>query len=313
MTKITFISGCDSNYYPLLREWLHSVQRHPESKSIDINILDAGLSNEQKTELKPLVTKIINPDWPCDIPTHKIRGRDFLKACVCRPFLPKIFPGYDIYFWMDADTWIQNWHGIELFLKGANKKAITLTAQVDRAYPRGGARIKWLGSLPWKVRGFYYSNAIKPFGFKTAKALLPYHVLLAGAFALHKDAPHWERWQKLVIQTINKGKIFTAEQMSLGIMTYLEGYSYEILPAWTHWLCEFKPLWDNNRKVFIEKYLPHNELGILHISGFDKMRLNRTVTTEFKTTDGNIINYSYRYPYFNGEAKKETNSLPLSN
>ncbi len=301
MSKITFVSGCDANYYPLLREWIHSVRRHPESKSIDINILDAGLSEEQRAELTPLVSKIINPDWPCDLPEHKVRGREFLKACVCRPFLPQLFPGYDVYFWMDADTWVQSWSSIELFIKGAEKKAITLTAQVDRAYPRCGARVKWLGRWPWKVRGFYFSNALKSFGFKTAKSLLPYHVLLAGAFALHKDAPHWKRWQELVVQTMNKGKTFTAEQLSLGVMAYLEGFEYEILPAWTHWLCEFKPLWDKDKNMFVEPYLPHNELGILHISGFDEMRLNRSVTTDFQTTDANIINYTYRYPYFDGE------------
>ncbi len=43
MSKITFVSGCDANYYPLLREWIHSVRRHPESKSIDINMHINGI------------------------------------------------------------------------------------------------------------------------------------------------------------------------------------------------------------------------------------------------------------------------------
>ena len=312
MRKITLISGCDANYYPLLREWLHSLRLHHESKDMDINILDAGLAPEQKQELEPLVTSIVAPDWPCNLPVQKTSGKEYLKACVCRPFLPEIFPGYETYFWMDADTWIQSWAGIELFLEGAKRKKITLTGQVDRGYPRGGARIKWFGSMPIKVRGFYFSNALKAFDFKTAKALLPYHVLLAGAFALHKDAPHWQRWQELVVQTIQKSKLFTAEQLSLGVMCYLEGYEFEMLPAWTHWLCEFKPLWDPQKNMFVEPYLPHNEIGVLHISGFDEMRLDRRETTEFKTTDGKTIEYTYRYPYFDGETAEEIDALPLA-
>jgi hypothetical protein len=301
MSKIAFISGCDANYYPMLREWIDSIRRFPQSRSMDICILDAGLTEEQRSALRPLVRTIVNPDWPCALPASKIEGKEFLKACVCRPFLPEIFPGYDIYLWMDADTWVQNWTAVELFLIGAERRKITLTSQADRAYPRA-ARVKWLGRWPWKVRSFYFSNARKAYGFKTAKELLTRHVLLAGAFALHKDTPHWKRWQELVVQTMKKGKVFTAEQLSLGKMCHLEGYESEILPAWTHWLCEFKPLWDDTAHLFVEPYLPHQPLGILHLSGYDEMRLNRSLLTEFRALDGRTLRLSYRYPFFDGEA-----------
>lgn len=301
MNTKTFVSGCNANYFPLLLEWVHSVRSFEESADFDICIMNTGLTDAQVKQLEPLVTQIETPDWPCDLPALKTRGRDYLKSCVCRPFIPQIFPGYETYMWMDADTWIQNWNSINLFMQGAERKKITLTGQVDRAYPRA-MRVKWLGTWPWKVRGFYFSNALKAFDFKTAKALLPYHVLLAGAFAMHKDAPHWQRWQELVIQAMTKGKVFTAEQVSLGKLCYLEGYEYEILPGWSHWLCEFKPLWDKDTQQFVEPYLPHLPIGILHISGFDEMRLDRSVTTEFKTTDGKTIQKSYRYPDLDGLA-----------
>ena len=70
------------------------------------------------------------------------------------------------------------------------------------------------------------------------------------------DAPHWKRWQELAVKAAKKGKIFTAEQLSLGVITYLEEYPVEILPAWTQWLCEFEPLWDDTRKLFVEKSSP---------------------------------------------------------
>lgn len=300
MNKTVLISGCDSNYFPLLLEWLHSVRRFQESENMDICILDAGLTATQIARLTPHVKAIVNPDWPVKIASYKIKG-EYLKACVCRPFLPHIFPGYKTYIWMDADTWVQNWRGVDLFLQGASTGKIAVTAQVDRSYPKGGARVKWLGRLPIKVRGFYFSNARAAFGFDTAKALLPYHVLLAGMFALRGDAPHWSRWQTLVKDAMTKGKVFTAEQLCLGKMCYLEGFEYEILPAYTHWLCEFKPLWDNERKVFIEPFLPHEEIGVLHISGFDEMRIDRRRTTEFKTKNGTTITHTYRYPLFDGE------------
>lgn len=295
MSKTVFVSGCDVTYYPLLREWMRSLERFRDEKDFDICILDAGLMPVQRLELKPLVAAIVSPDWPCPLPASKIKNREFLKACVCRPFLPQIFPGYDVYVWMDADTWVQDWTGVELFLMGAERRRIALTAQVDRAYPRA-ARVKWLWRWPWKIRSFYFSNALKAYDFKTAKFLLTRHVLLAGMFALHKDAPHWARWQELVIKTLKKGRIFTAEQLSLGVLCHLENFEAEILPSWAHWLCEFKPLWDEEEQMFVEPFLPHQPLGVLHISGWDEMRQSRDVTTEFGTVEGKTVEKSYRYP-----------------
>ncbi len=299
MTRICFVSGGDKNYYPLLLEWIASIHRFPESEGMDIAILNAGMTKDQVDHLRQAGHIVKDAQWPCPLPKWKIRGREFLKACVARPFIPDYFPGYDIYFWMDSDTWVQDWAAIELFLQGAETRKICVTAQVDRGYPRA-TRVKWLGHWPWKVRSFYFSNARKAFRFDVAKELHTRHVLLAGAFALHKDATHWTRWQTLVKQTLKRGRIFTAEQLSLGVLCHLEGYEKEILPAYAHWLCEFKPLWNTAERAFVEPYLPHQRIGILHLSGVDEMRLDRSVTTDFKTLDGQTVQLSYRYPGLDG-------------
>lgn len=300
MTRICFISGGDHKYYPMLLEWIHSIRRFPQSQGMDICILNAGMTRDQIAYLVKEGHTVKDAEWPVKLPKWKIRGREFLKACVARPHIPDYFPGYDIYFWMDSDTWVQDWSAVEMFIEGAKTKRMTMTSQADRAYPRQ-VRVKWLGRWPWKIRGFYFLNAKKAFGFKTAKELLPYHVLLAGAFALHRDATHWARWQELLKKALRRGKIFTAEQMTLGVMSYIDGYEREVLPSYTHWLCEFKPLWDKQRQIFVEPYLPHQPIGILHISGWDHMRMDRSQTTDFKTTDGQVVQLSYRYPYYDGE------------
>lgn len=303
--KIAFISGGDANYFPLILEWIHSVQRFPQSKDIDICILDAGLEDAQVQKLVDMGIKVVKAEWPCPIPAHKIRGREYFKACVCRPFLPKFFPGYDIYFWMDSDTWVQDWHGVDLFLQGARHGKMSVTSQTDRAYPKG-MRVKFLGAWPWKLRGFYYTNARKAFGLNMAKKMFGYHMILAGAFCLRADAPHWERWQYWIKKALKRGKVFTAEQLSLGIILLLEDMPKEILPAWAHWLCEFKPLWDEKNRQWVEPYLPNNPLSILHLSGFDEMRVKRSETTDYKTLhNGETVQLSYRYPDFDGEKEAE--------
>ncbi len=300
MTTTAFISSSDYNYFPMLIEWVHCIRSFPQSANMDICILNAGLKPDQIETLKSAGCIVKDAEWPCDLPAAAIKGKEYLKSCICRPFIPNYFPDYDTYIWMDADTWIQKWDAVEMFLAGAEKNKITLTSQADRAYPRQ-IRLKWLWRLPRKLSGFYLSNAKKAFGFNTAKKLVPYSVLLAGAFALKKDAPHWKRWQELMLKALKKGKIFTAEQLSLGVLCYLEGYEAEVLPAYTHWLCEYKPLWNEDKNMFVEPYLPHEEIGFLHISGWDEMRLDRSITTDFQTLQGGTKILSYRYQKFNGE------------
>jgi hypothetical protein len=306
MSRIALVSGCDANYYPMLVELIHSIRRFPQGRDMDICILDAGLTPEQRNNLSGKVKTIVNPDWPKGVPAHKIRGREYLKGCICRPFIPDMFPGYETYIWMDADTWVQDWRAIDLYLEGAKCGKLTITAQADRAYTRQ-IRIKWLGAMPLKIRGFYYSNALKAFGFKMAKQILPFQVLNAGAFSLPGNAPHWARWQELAVKATKKGKVFTAEQLSLGIMTYLEHYPVEILPAWTQWLCTNKPLWDDKKLLFVEPFLPHETLGIVHLSGLDDMRVDRSVKTSFEilNSKNGTAEMSYRYPYFDGEKNIE--------
>ncbi|HRQ61143.1 MAG TPA: hypothetical protein PLO23_06490 [Alphaproteobacteria bacterium] len=292
--KIAFISGCDSNYYAMLCEWIASVRQFKQAENIDICIINGGLDVQHVQALESLGCKVVSPDWPAKLPVWKVRGREFLKCCVCRPFIPKLFPGYDLYMWMDADTWIQDWRAIEIYLEGARRGKLAITSQGDRGYLRQ-IRVKWLGPFPWKVRTFYYTNALAAFGGKLARKILPFHVLNAGSFALAGNAPHWNRWQELLLQALQKGKVFTAEQLTLGVLTYLENYPAEILPAWTQWLCENKPHWDKKRKLFVEPFLPNEVIGIVHVSGFDEMRRDRSVLTEIPCTDGTSFQGTLRF------------------
>lgn len=310
---LAFVSGCNAGYYPMLREWLHSLQHTNHAEDAAICIIDAGLEPAQVQALEALGCIVIAPDWPEAVPLSKVKGKPHLKSCVCRPYIPDIFPGYATYIWMDADTWLQDPRVIDLYLEGAHRGKLAITVQADRAYLKQ-IRVKWLAGFPLKIRGFYYSNALKAFGGAMARRLLPYQVLNAGAFALAGDAPHWPRWQALMSEALrNGGKVFTAEQLSLGVMTYLEGYEAEILPAWTQWLCESKPAYDTKAGAFVEPFLPHEQIGIVHLSGYDAMRLDRSVTTQLPLLGGGEAEGSFRYPAFDGETLEEIpSSSPLS-
>ena len=298
--KVAFISSADKNYFPLLIEWVASLQRFPGLSDKDICIFDAGLEPAQCEKLEQRGCKVVKPDWPCKIPSWKIRGRDYLKSCICRPFIPKIFPGYDIYIWMDCDTWLQTEEAVDLLIRAVQKGALAICPQVDRNMQKT-MRVEWLGPFVKKLRSFYYGNAKRAFSGKIARELCTHPVLNAGVFAIKGNAPHWGAWQNLIIKALRKGRIFTVEQLTLGMLVHLHGYRAEFLPSWCNWRCEIIPFRDEEAQCFVEPSLPHHLISVMHLCGLDDMRRNREVTIEIKTTADKSIITTLRCPHLNGE------------
>ena len=57
------VSLADDKYFSLLIELINSIKNFPESKDVAICILDAGLSNDNKKLLEPLVKEIKKAEW----------------------------------------------------------------------------------------------------------------------------------------------------------------------------------------------------------------------------------------------------------
>ena len=63
MINKTIVSLADSNYFDLLNELVNSIKRFNESEDVDICILDAGLTDEQKSILSKKVKNIKKAEW----------------------------------------------------------------------------------------------------------------------------------------------------------------------------------------------------------------------------------------------------------
>lgn len=308
MKKILFVSGADNKYKPLLDELISSIQ-DCLAKKADIGyspcfgVIDAGLSSDDVAELKSRNIEVAKGLWPTPEAQKRAGGKQFLKACVSRPFIPELFPDYDLYIWLDADTWVQDYFAIDWLIKAAEKKGLAATPQVDRNWGKT-MRLKWLGSLPFKPRSFYYSNARIAFGGAIARQLFPFPTVNVGVFAMTADAPHWSKWQNLIKKALKKGKVFTAEQLTMGMLIWLEKCDVEFLPAICNWLCENKPLWDEQRQIFVEPSMPYHPIGVMHLSGYDQMRLNPEIKTEVSTINGQCIKMSLRFNKANKEQIK---------
>ena len=136
MRENTIISLADSNYFNLLNELIDSINRFEQSKTVDICIMDAGLTDEQIKVLEKKVFQIKKAEWDIEVPNSKIKGREWLKSQVSRAFLPNYFPGYKKYLWIDADAWVNSWNAIDLYFKGWENNKLSIATSADRSYGR---------------------------------------------------------------------------------------------------------------------------------------------------------------------------------
>ena len=297
MKENVIVSLADSNYFELLNELIDSIKRFDESKNVAICILDAGLTEDQKLKLSQKVDDIKSAEWDIKVPAFKVMGKEWLKSQVSRAFLPKYFPGYEKYLWIDADAWVNKWEALDLYFKGSNANKLAISTSADRSYGRV-LRADWLIGSIAKVKSQNYKHA-KSSGFSETVArkiaLMPH--LNIGVFCLNADAPHWVVWQKNLKQALSSGKIFGSEQVAMNIAIYVDDLEIEILPAYCNWTLIYRLKFDTVNNTLVEPYLPNHEIGIIHLAGktSDIVRFNKNHLSEIKTLEGKIIKKSLRF------------------
>jgi len=294
--QIIIITAADANYFELVRGTILSVREKPEGENVAIGFFDLGCTPKQLQWLKTQVNIIQKPDWDFDFP-GKNEAPHYLKGLLARPFLRRYFPNFDIYLWIDADAWVQDWQAVKLLVKGAAKRGLAVVPELDRGYYLA------YGKLPWYWQ-FVYRDYQAAFGEEVAQQLHSYPTINAGIFALEKDAPHWEIWAEYLEQALQRHVSLMTDQIALNRLVYgTEMFDKtEMLPARCNWSCNFGlPVWDKHQACFVEPYLPQEAIGILHITG------HKHDLVKLATTDGNQIEISLRY-----QPKKKPNSPNLT-
>jgi len=301
MTENTIITLADSNYFEMLNELVDSINQHPKSKNISICILDAGLTSEQIKIIEKKVYKISKANWDIEVPKYKTIGKEWLKSQVSRAFLPNYFPEFKKYVWIDCDAWVQDWNTIELYLKACDNGKLGITQTMGPGY-RIMSNVKWLYGKLAIIKSQNYKHA-KSSGISendSRKIAFAPHLNI-GVFSLQKNSPCWKIWQKNLKKTLSKGKIFGSEGLAINLSVYVDEVAVEFLPLYCNWIASnLLPKYSNEKSIFVEPNLPNYEIGIMHLAagiwvdGKD-MRINRNLTIDVETTNGDKILKSLRY------------------
>lgn len=271
--RLLFITGSDSNQFELALDCILSIKETVTDLNYHIAFLDLGCSQDQLNQLTPLVTEIKQIGWEFGIQNH-LPAVECRKGQICRPFLPEYFPDYELYFWIDADAWIQDRSAVSMFVEGATKRGAAMVPEIERSSKfYHGALDKYLQSM----NGLYTTI------FNTDIASKLYHLvnLNAGVFCFHKDSNLWDAWKSSLYQALQTflEKSPTPEQtasffglidqvaLNHAIRSNQFISEVELLPSSCNWTCHLSlPAYNLENQTFVEPYLPNQPIGIIHLT-----------------------------------------------
>ena len=299
--KNTIVTLADSNYFDLLIELINSIKQKDEKNEVSICVLDAGLTNDQSEIIKKKVYSVKKANWDIKVPGYKVIGKEWLKSQVSRAFLPNYFPEFEKYLWIDCDAWVNSWDTVQLYFKACQNGKLGITQSVGPGY-KVLSKVQWLFGKLAIIKSQNYKHAKKS-GFDevtSRKIAFSPHINI-GVFSLEKNSPCWKIWQDILKKALSSGKIFGSEGLAINIAVYVKNIPVEFLPLNCNWIASnVLPKFDVEKNTFVEPYLPHNRIGIMHLAagiwlGNKDMRTNKDIKIKIETISGKKIEKSLRF------------------
>lgn len=261
------ITAANEKYRPLLLDLLNSLQKQRGALPFDIGVLDVGMSAATQQEIAASYGAIVKPaeadiEYPGRI---KWEAEAFYyRTLTARPYLPRYFPGYQAYMWIDADAWVQTAEAMLVMLKGAaSEPAIYMVPELDRDYlPSSQHRL--MQSVTW-CKSFY--------GDDIANQMMGLPTLNAGVFAMRADCPVWEAWGALLTHSLRRypeitRSHFMMDQVALNIAIFAGKYPLRPMPTEFNWLPILSiPVFDEATHDFWRPTPPrHAPISIIHLA-----------------------------------------------
>lgn len=265
--KRIIICAADENFSDLLLDLLHSLQQWDKPLADAIGVLDVGLSTQTLETIKPIVTHIVSPEWDLAVHPELMAAKAYIRANTARPFLPRYFPGYDSYLWLDADTWVQERFAIDQLFDAAAQGAMGIVPQENDCYDQRDSSIAWRRN---RLRDYFGEEGDTVYGTK------PY--FNSGAFSLRWDAPHWDLWATYFAAGLKRSPKLCSDQTALNFTIWKEDLPFQALPALCNWTCHLAlpTIKVTTGKLCVPRD-PFPEIGLIHLTAHTKnlrMKLN---------------------------------------
>jgi hypothetical protein len=257
--KATIVSAANEAYFPLLKGLILSIFDRRPDDAIALSVVNVGLAPNQIVELQSMGVTVAEGVWHFPFAQQATSPRWF-QTMTGRCKLREYFPGHDLYLWLDADVWLQDWRAIELLIAAASDADLAIVPEIHRAY-----------SYLYKMGPFKENQLLEFFaasvGAEQALRLASQPVMNSGVLAIRNDSRAWDVWEKWMKKSLAGTIHKMSEQCALSGAIYLEGLSAYALPAWCNWMCcQAFPMYDSKSRRFVEPVLPFEPISILHLT-----------------------------------------------
>ena len=81
-------------------------------------------------------------------------------CCPGSAFLPKYFPSYEKYLWIDCDAWVNNWDSVELYFKACEDGKLGITQTLGPGY-KIMSKVNWLFGKIAIIKSQNFKHAVK--------------------------------------------------------------------------------------------------------------------------------------------------------
>jgi hypothetical protein len=276
--KIIIVTAADAGFFNMLEELISSVRLSSASLAFDIGCFDLGLKPEQVSRLQNRGVIVVNPTT--GLKTAQPPERSQL-GFLARPYLRENFPGYGIYVWLDADTWVQGRDWLRGLAGRAKETGAAFVRESDPSYRFSFRYYLWKGK-----------HYLKGYGPWLTTQLLLKRQINAGVYAMQATAPHWAMWQQHYQSALSRtGLAAPHDQFSLNVAMHLNRHPETFLPPTYNWICALScPYWDEDEQQFCSPDADRRLVHIVHLAGSVK-----TKQFDLKTTKGRIVRGTLRY------------------
>jgi hypothetical protein len=188
----------------------------------------------------------------------------YAHAMTCRPYLREIFPGYELYMWIDADIRFRDPEAFEFYLRFAsgNRGSIVICREIDPTYV-------FLRSPP-QIRAYFaprYERLRKVYSEDVPDFLQYFIPFNAGVFALHKDCPTWASYRRNLERAMEDAFAHMAEQDAMNMSIVQDNLNAIVAPATMNWLCSISlPAFDQASQRFVRPEYPYLPISVLHLT-----------------------------------------------
>ena len=114
---VAVISAADAKFFDLLQGMIRSLRDQPQGRDLPLYIFDLGLTEAQRRWLLvqgATLRSLQEVGYRDDLPVH-------LNLHLADSRFPELFPGHQVYLWIDADAWVQRWEAVDAYIVGSSR------------------------------------------------------------------------------------------------------------------------------------------------------------------------------------------------